>query len=496
MENFFDMLITIRWQDLVDILVNSYILFRLYVLFRHTNAFRILAGIASLWVIQEVAASLGLILTSWALQAITAAAAIIIIVVFRNEIRTALQARNLKNFLWGSPLMEKSSPVDVLADTFFQMGKKRMGALVVFPGKEDLRELVHGGIPWDGRVSQEMLMSIFWPQNPVHDGAAIIEGDKITEVGVLLPLSQRGDLPTFYGTRHRAAAGLAERSDALVVVVSEERGRVSVAKDNWIRPISKPEEVVHLLEEHLGMGHEGDPDYRRREMGKLTLAAFLSLVIMTAVWFGFTRGRDTLIALDVPIEFVNRPAQYQILETSANKVHLQLHGSSALVKSMRPEQINVRIDLSKAQEGRNVFAINQENIQLPPGVFFNAVSPPTVEVVLDIPGTKSVPVQVDWTGRLPDDLLLTEVRVIPSEVQVVGGKTILDHIHTLYTTPVRLDTITESGELSVPIIVSPPSLKLASPEQERVKVVFTVSKRTPEAQEEPSNEDRPRKSEN
>ncbi|SMC20922.1 TIGR00159 family protein [Desulfacinum hydrothermale DSM 13146] len=477
MKNFLNILLTIRWQDLVDILVNSYILFRLYVLFRHTNAFRILVGIASLWVIQEVAASLGLILTSWALQAITAAAAIIIIVVFRNEIRTALQARNLKNFLWGSPLMEKTSAVQLLADTFFQMGKKRMGALAVFPGKEDLSELVHGGIPWDGRVSQEMLMSIFWPRNPVHDGAAVIEGDKITQVGVLLPLSQRTDLPTFYGTRHRAAAGLAERSDALVVVVSEERGRVSVAKQQWIRPISKPEEVAHLLEDHLGTDHEKDVNYRRREMGKLTLAALLSLVIMTAVWFGFTRGGDTLIAVDVPIELVNRPPQYQILETSANKVHLQLHGSSALVKSMRPEQINVRIDLSKAEEGRNVFALTQESIQLPPGVFFNAVSPTTVEVVLDVPATKSVPVQVDWTGRLPDDLILTEVQVIPSEVQVVGGKTILKDVHTLYTTPVRLGTITQSGELSVPIIVSPSSLKLASSENERVRILFTVAKR-------------------
>ncbi len=477
MSNFLSILSTMRWQDVVDILVNSYILFRLYVLFRHTNAFRILAGIASLWIIQEVAASLGLILTSWALQAITAAAAIIIIVVFRNEIRTALQARNLKNFLWGSPLVEQASPVDILADTFFQMAKKRIGALVVFPGKEDLRELVHGGIRWDGKVSQEMLMSIFWPQNPVHDGAAIIEGDKITEVGVLLPLSQRTDLPTFYGTRHRAAAGLAERSDALVIAVSEERGRVTAAKNHWIKPVSKQEEIVNLLEDHLGIAHERDPYFRQREMGKLVTAGILSVLIMTAVWFGFTRGRDTLIALDVPIEFMNRPAQYQILETSANKVHLQLHGSSALVKSLRPEQVGVRIDLSKAQEGRNVFAINQENIQLPPGVFFNAVSPPVVEVVLDIPGTKTVPVQVDWTGKLRKDLLLTEVRVIPSEVQVVGGKTILKNIHTLYTTPVRLDNITSSGELSVPLIVSPPSLKLASPEQERVKVIYTVVKR-------------------
>ncbi|MEJ5348330.1 MAG: diadenylate cyclase [Desulfosoma sp.] len=469
---------SIRWQDVVDILINSYILFRVYVLFRHTNAFRILAGIASLWVIQELAASLGLILTSWALQAITAAAAIIIIVVFRNEIRTALQARNLKNFLWGSPLEEKSSPVTVLVDTLFHMGKKRMGALIVFPGKEDLRELIHGGIPWDGRVSQEMLMSIFWPKNPVHDGAAIVEGDKVTEVGVLLPLSQRTDLPTFYGTRHRAAAGLAERSDALVVAVSEERGRVTAAKDSWIKPVGQPEELIHILENHLGIEQQRDPRYRKREMTKLAIAGVLSLFIISAIWLGFTRGRDTLMELDVPVEFVNRPAQFQILDTSANKVHLQFHGSSAIVKSLRPEQITVRINLAKAVEGLNVFPITKENIQMPPGLFLNSVNPATLEVTLDVPGTKIVPVQVDWTGKLPDNILITDVQVVPSEVQVLGGKTLLAGIHTFYTAPVRVDSLTQSGSLVVPLIITPASLKLADPAQERVEIRFTMTKRS------------------
>ena len=224
MTQFLVFLASIHWQDLVDIIVNSYILFRVYVLFQGTNAFRVLVGITSLWILQELAASIGLILTSWAIRGITTAAAIIIIVVFRNEIRAALQARNFKTFLWGTPAREQATPLETIAESLFQMGKKRIGALVVFPGKEDLTEVIHGGIAWDGTISQEMLMSVFWPNNPVHDGAAIIHGDRVVEVGVLLPLSQRQDLPSFYGTRHRAAAGLAERSDAMVVAVSEERG--------------------------------------------------------------------------------------------------------------------------------------------------------------------------------------------------------------------------------------------------------------------------------
>src|SRR5512142_1416523 len=121
----FSLLSTIRWQDYVDIVINSYILLRVYVLFQGTNAFRVLVGMTSLWILQEVAASLGLILTSWAIRGITAVAAIIIIVVFRNEIRSALQVRNLKTFLWGFPHREQTTQVDVITNTVFQMAKKR-----------------------------------------------------------------------------------------------------------------------------------------------------------------------------------------------------------------------------------------------------------------------------------------------------------------------------------------------------------------------------------
>ncbi|MFH0974519.1 MAG: DisA protein, partial [Spirochaetota bacterium] len=101
MNNFLSFFSNIRWQDIVDISLNSYILFRFYILFQGTNAFRVLIGIAFLWFFQRLAFSLGLIITSWAIQGITAVAALIIIVVFRNEIRSVLQAKNFKTILWG-----------------------------------------------------------------------------------------------------------------------------------------------------------------------------------------------------------------------------------------------------------------------------------------------------------------------------------------------------------------------------------------------------------
>ncbi|MFH1490883.1 MAG: DNA integrity scanning protein DisA nucleotide-binding domain protein, partial [Pseudomonadota bacterium] len=185
----------------------------------------VLIGIALLWFFQKLASTLGLIVSSWAIQGITAVGALIIIVIFRNEIRTVLQAKNFKAILWGFKKEGAGTPLQIIVDSIFELAQKRIGALLVFPGKEDLKEVVHSGISWDAILSGEMLGTIFWPGNPVHDGAAIIQGDRVTDVGVLLPLSRRTDLPSHYGTRHRASAGLAETTDALVILVSEGKGQ-------------------------------------------------------------------------------------------------------------------------------------------------------------------------------------------------------------------------------------------------------------------------------
>jgi uncharacterized protein (TIGR00159 family) len=429
-----------------------------------------------------VAASIGLILTSWAVTGITTAAAVIIIVVFRNEIRTALQARNLRAFLWGAPAQQQAAPIENITETIYQMGKKRIGALVVFPGKEDISEVVHGGIPWNGTISQEMLLSIFWPKNPVHDGAIIVTGNRVSEVGVLLPLSQRQDLPSFYGTRHRAAAGLAERTDSLVVAVSEERGRVTVAKDSWIKPIGQAEELQQILRKHYNLTDGVPVQQRRRERLKHSIAAVLSFLIMTGIWLGFTRGQDKIVALNIPIEYVNRPANFEILEASVDEVRVQLFGSSALINSLKPGQVQVRVDLRKSVEGSNVFPIGQENINVPPGVFLNKVQPGTIEVTLDVPVTKEVPVQVDWVGRLPENLTLVKSEVVPETIRVIGGRTILERVSTIYTTPVRLDSLTRSGSISTGLVLTPPSLKLASGSSERITIVYSLEDRMKESQ--------------
>jgi uncharacterized protein (TIGR00159 family) len=464
-----------RWQDLIDILLNSYILFRLYVLFRGTYVFRVLTGIALLWVLQRIAVFFGLILTSWAMQGITAVAALIIIIIFRNEIRDVLQAKNLKAILWGFPQKSVQTPIEIIVESVNALSKQHSGALIVFPAKEDLQDVMQSGIPWRGLVSKQMITSIFWPDNPVHDGAAIIQGNRITEVGVILPLSHRNDLPSHYGTRHRAALGLSEVTDALILVVSEESGNVLAAKNSEITMMDDAK-LVKILQEHMGITEE-EPANLRKEKFEIGIAALVSVFFITGMWFSFSKGMDTLITLEIPVEYTKHDPEFEIVDTSVNTVRLQLSGSGALIKSIRPDQVQVRLDLGNAVIGRNIFSITQENISLPPGIFLSKIVPPVVEVTLDKTITKELPVQVDWVGKLPENMILSQLKIDPEKVEVIGGKRILGNISTLYTEKVPLDNIDKSGTLTVSLALNPASLKIAPGSKDRIKLTYVVKPR-------------------
>ena len=476
MENFILFLTTIRWQDVVDISLNSYILFRFYVLFRGTNVFRVLIGMTVLWFLQRIAISLGLIVTSWVVQGIVAVGAIIIIVVFRNEIRRVLQAKNLKSILWGFSYKSAITPIEIIVDSVFEMAQRKCGALIVFPGKEDLSDLVRGGTPWRGLITKEMITSIFWPDNPVHDGAALVQGDQIRVVGAILPLSDRDDLPSHYGTRHRAALGLADATDSLVIVVSEERGDVLLAKGNRLREVKQKRTLEQNIQEHVGIAAVKKGAVKRERM-EISAAALLSLIFITGIWFSVSRGQDTLVSLDIPIDYTNRNTGTEIVDTSVKSVSLVLSGSGALVKSITPDQVGVRLDLSNSVIGPNSYSITSDNISLPPGIILREATPNEIEVLIDETIKKEVPIQIDWAGKLPEQLILVDSVSNPETVEVVGGKRILEKVGTIYTEKVFLDDLRGKGEITANLALNPASLSIAPGSKDKVTIQYLIRSR-------------------
>ncbi len=234
------------------------------------------------------------------------------------------------------------------------------------------------------------------------------------------------------------------------------------------------QELLDVIERHEGATISWGRS--RKDRLELAGAGVLSVLLIIGVWSTFTRGVDTVVSLEIPVEYLNRPADMEILDTSVNAVRLEISGSGALLRRIQPEQVSVKVDLSKGAPGSNRFPVPPESVSLPPGVLLKDVKPPVVEVTLDTTAKKDLPVQVDWVGRLQDPFLIEQVKIDPPTVRVSGPARVLSTLSAVYTEKVSVDQITRSGSLSTKLVPSPPSVKLAP---DRVFIEYIVKERTP-----------------
>jgi uncharacterized protein (TIGR00159 family) len=237
-----------RWQDGLDILIMAVVFYNLMLLLRGTRAVQMLVGLCVLMVFSFAARSIGLHSVNWVLQNFLGAAVLVIIILFQPELRRVLanvgQAPLLR-FL--DPIKEERILQECVRGTQ-SLAARRIGALIALERETDLKTYVDGGVGFDARVSRELLFSIFLPASPVHDGAVLIQGNRISQAGCFLPLSQNPKLPKELGTRHRAAIGLSEETDAAVIVVSEETGTISLAIGGELRRGLDPPQLQGELE--------------------------------------------------------------------------------------------------------------------------------------------------------------------------------------------------------------------------------------------------------
>lgn len=463
-----------RWQDVLDIVFNAYILFRLYVLFRGTNVLRVLMAVVAMWIIGRSANAMGLVITNWGMQGVITVATFIIIIVFRNEISGVVRTRRLRFFLWEIPRAQINTPVRIITDAVVELARSKIGALIVMPLKTGIDSIIASGVDINASLSREMLVNIFWPGAPLHDGAAVVQRGKITRAGAILPLSQNRNLASKYGTRHRAALGLTEQSDALVIVVSEERGKVSLVKDNQIHEVRNPDNIETLIKQYTG-GPE--PVKRmRRQTRELLVAAMICLLCTTGLWLSFSRGMETLANYDVPIEFMNPDKKKNIIDTSVSRARLLISGARPLVNALTLDQMSIKLSLDGTAVGKNKLAITRQNVQLPPGIRLKNIEPDQVEVTLDTMAEKQVPVQADFSGKLPDGLIMTRIRVIPETVKITGGELTLDTVTTVFTEKIPLENLTTSGVVNVALVMRPATLR-PDENHKTVQIRYTIAER-------------------
>ncbi|MDY7094914.1 MAG: diadenylate cyclase CdaA [Acidobacteriota bacterium] len=238
-------------RDAVDILVVAAILYNLLLLVRRTRAVQMLLGLGFLIILFGVAELFELPALQTVLGNLPILLPVAVIVLFQSEIRRALASVG-RNPFWGMSKQENVAPTFdevVLAAT--TLASRRIGALIVFEREEGLRNYVENGIELDARLTFDLLMTIFIPTTPLHDGAVILQDDRIAAAACFLPLTPNPELSKEYGTRHRAALGISEETDAVAVVVSEEKGRISLAVDGRMIPDLDSKSLRNELYFHL-----------------------------------------------------------------------------------------------------------------------------------------------------------------------------------------------------------------------------------------------------
>ena len=234
--NFFDLTnISIGWRDILDILIITLLLYQVIMMVRQTRAVTAIYGLIIIVVAYVISMVLGLNTLSWLLDYILGSLFLLVVIVFQRDIRQALTSIGTRR-LWLTSLFRKKGPdplVGIVSEAAQYMAKRKIGALIVIERGVPLGDTTERGVNLSANLSSELLINLFWPNSPLHDGAVIISHGKILAAGCILPLSTEA-AKRDYGTRHRAALGITEESDCVVVVVSEERGTVAIAMEGRI----------------------------------------------------------------------------------------------------------------------------------------------------------------------------------------------------------------------------------------------------------------------
>jgi diadenylate cyclase len=262
---------SLRLIDLLDVGLVAFIVYRVLLLIKGTRAMQMLTGLGILAIAFFLSSTFELFTTHWVLSHFFDYLVLIVIVLFQDDLRRALTYVGKNPFFSGASAEEEREMVDEIARAATRLARERIGALIVIERETGLKNFIDTGSKLDSKVKAELLYSIFVQNSPIHDGAVIVTGGRLAAAGCFLPLSKDPNIDKRYGTRHRAALGLTEDSDAIVVLVSEEAGEAHLVKNGKITTNLSEQELRQSLAALLDIAR-GQMNLPRRMRGWLLSA--------------------------------------------------------------------------------------------------------------------------------------------------------------------------------------------------------------------------------
>jgi diadenylate cyclase len=476
-DNALAMLNTLRIQDILDIAIISVMISALLIWFKDRASRFVFLGITLLGVVYILARFFQLYLTAVVLQAFFAILLFVLVVIFQEDLRRfferlALLGSFRKRFFEVSAFNEST---EILAETAADLARKKIGALIVLQGKDPLDRHLTGGSNLDGILSQPLLESIFDPHSIGHDGAVLVDGNRVMRFGCHLPLSENAARHGSLGLRHTAALGLSERSDAICIVVSEERGSISLAKGERIQEIPNASALRIDLEAFFArrapLAKTGSMVRWLKENQREKVIA---IVLACTLWFVFGYQRETVRReFVVPIEYRNAPTEWVLEEPKATEAKIMLMGHDQAFQLLHQEDLKISLDLAQLQPGRQEVALTAAMVKTPSNIVVAGISPERITIVTSRLISMTVPIEVLTENIPPKGVVVQNITATPAEARILIHRKLRGKRIRILTEPIDLAQL-DVQRAFTPSLRYPPDIQFAGGKPPVVRVVVKI----------------------
>lgn len=379
----------------IDIFIVSVFIYLILIFIKQTRSYFIFYGVLILVILSILSNVLDLGLTRKIIDPIITFFLVIFVIVFQREIRRFFRWLVLSR----GHLEKRMAHLDDaiashLTEALFIMAKKRIGAIVVLSGEYPLDDIIEGGFTLDGQISTALLLSIFDDSTPGHDGAVLIENRRITKFGVHLPLAESFKGFDTMGTRHRAACGITENTDALALVVSEERGTISVAQGGTLKTIPDKKHFEETVRSFMKTEHTSNESWWSIFVVSNFFFKVVSVVLAFGLWF-FIVFHANISNKDivVPFEFQKIPEGLQVSKIDPSSITINVSGNNQDIQNLKDGDIRVVVDLKNKIAGSYVVTLNNADIVRPSYIDVIKAVPSKLNITLDTINPVLVPVK-------------------------------------------------------------------------------------------------------
>ncbi len=472
---------SIRIQDILDVMIIALMIFALLTWFKTRASRFVLIGIILLGGVYIAARFFQLYLTTIVLQGFFAILLFVLVVIFQEDLRGFFERLAMLGNIGkkSHSLSELKGTAEIIAQTAATLAKKRIGALIVLQGTDPLDRHVNGGTRLDGLVSEPLLESLFDPHSIGHDGAVIINGNRIAKFGCHLPLSTNTSKYGNIGLRHTAALGLAERSDAICVVISEERGTISLASSETLTAVQNAAALHETLEQFYIRNTPGKKSHPALNwLKENTLEKIIAVVMACLLWIAFGYQRE-IVRRDfiIPIEYKNVPQNWRIDEPQVTETKVILQGPQQAFRLLDEHSLKLSLDLSNVIEKKHEFTLSKDMVNAPSNLPVADIVPAKIHVYASKFINWTFPVIIKTQNSLAEHLFLQRMSITPSKVRVLINSNIKSEQIKIETEPIDLQKIFFTTTLDTKIVL-PAGVSFPDGKSPDFRVMVKVQKKT------------------